>query len=235
MVITVTISWSSVVIMVAATASATTADAEQDGRPATLAGQHGVDQQLEHREQGAEDREQPQLVLHLGVVVAADEDHRDVGQQPRADGADQRRGPATRHEAADQGAAALAGRGHRGERDHHHELRQEQHRLGQDQAAGVEAGLVVVEHVAGDDDVGVREREERQQRQACCGSTRGRCAAAESCRPSLVVDVVAQQPPADRDRDVTAPRATPSIAAVSLGATRMNSVPKTSRGTPIDR
>ena len=57
----------------------------------------------------------------------------------------------------------LRGR-HRREGDDHDELRQEQHRLAQDQTPGVEAGHVLGKDHAGHQDVGVGEREEREQR-----------------------------------------------------------------------
>ena len=72
--------------------------------------------------------------------------------------------PGPRRARGSGGARVVALRGrHVGEGDDHDELGQEQHRLGQDQARGVDAGLVVVEGVAGHDDVGVRQREEGQQ------------------------------------------------------------------------
>ena len=135
---------------------------DQVDRPGALAGQHGVDQQLEQREHGAEHGEQPELVLDLGVLRTADEDQGQLRQQRAredtrgAQHQDQR-------QAADQGLAAFVSRRHRRERHHHHELRQEQHRLGEDQAAGVETGVVPVEDVAGDDHVGVDQAQERQQ------------------------------------------------------------------------
>ena len=56
----------------------------------------------------------------------------------------------------------------------------------------------------------------------------------ESCRPSSwwTSPRSSHQPTAT---DVKAPRATPIIAAVSSGFTAMSRVPKSSRGTPIDR
>ena len=40
--------------------------------------------------------------------------------------------------------APFVSRGHRRERDHHHELRQEQQRLGEDQPAGLYAGGLIL-------------------------------------------------------------------------------------------
>ena len=85
-----------------------------------------------------------------------------AAEQPgghRADDAERRH----RADAAQQGRAPGRLGRHRRERDHDHELGEEQHRLHQDQATGVQAGLVGVEHAAGDDHVGVGEGEEGQQ------------------------------------------------------------------------
>ena len=86
------------------------------------------------------------------------------GSSARAERCPPRPSPATRVRLAQSAPARpFVSRRHRRERDHHHELRQEQHRLGEDQAAGVQAGVVRVEDVAGDDDVDVGQREEREQ------------------------------------------------------------------------
>ena len=108
---------------------------------------------------------------------------------------------------------------HRREGDDHHELRQEQHRLGEDQAAGVEAGVVLVEHVAGDDDVGVRAARRRPAAPGSCAAISrmiGRCAwcVAEPCAGRSRSGAARSQPTSDRRR--RAPRATPSMA-VELG------------------
>ena len=110
------------------------------------------------------DREEPEVVCDLGVL------RRRRRRPARAPGSSQRASGADRAEhgdegqAAEQRAAPLVAVDIDGNATHDHELRQEQHRLGEDQAAGVEAGVVLVEHVAGDDDVDVGEREEREQR-----------------------------------------------------------------------
>ena len=52
---------------------------------------------------------------------------------------------------------------HVGEGDHHDELREEQHHLGHDQAGRVEPRVVLVEHVARDDDVDAGQGEEDEQ------------------------------------------------------------------------
>ena len=110
-------------------------------------------------------REHPQPGLDLGILRAADEADRDPRQQPCGKGAD---GPehGDQRQADHEGLAALAAGGHRWEGDDHHELRQEEHRLGEDESDGVEAGLVVGQDVAGDDDVDAAEGEEGEERLA---------------------------------------------------------------------
>ena len=63
-------------------------------------------------------------------------------------------------------APALGGVGHVGEGDHHHELRQEEHGLGEDQPSGVQAADLFAEQAAGQDHVGVGQGEEGEQRVA---------------------------------------------------------------------
>ena len=103
-------------------------------------------------------------MLDLGIVRPADEDHRHAREQRGAGHAACAQQADQRH-AAQQGATPLACGGESGEGDHDDELRQEQHRLGQDQAAGVETGVVVGEDVARDHDVGVGDGQEGQQRE----------------------------------------------------------------------
>ena len=68
--------------------TATRAAQTQEHRAAGLTGEHAVDQQLQHREHGAEQGEDPQLVLDGGVLLTADEDHRQPGEQRRHRGGD---------------------------------------------------------------------------------------------------------------------------------------------------
>ena len=168
------------VIAVPAIASATGATQNSAVRPTpALAGEYGVDQQLEHGQHRAEDGEQPirsstsaYSAPPMKTIATSDEE-----QAPSVQATP---GPAPSPGFA-PGRASFAGRRHRRERGDDHELRKEEHGLRQDQAAGVQTRVVLVEHVASDHDVGVRQREERQQCRACCAWTPEPSSAASRC------------------------------------------------------
>ena len=135
---------------------------DQDHRTALAARQRGVDEQLDHREQGADDRELPEVVRDRREVVAADEQQGEVREHQRRQHPDQ--AESGRHaQGQQQRAPARRLLRHRREGVDHHELRQEQDRLGHDQARCVEPRLGVRHGRAGDQDVGVRQGEEGEQ------------------------------------------------------------------------
>ena len=136
---------------------------EQEDGPPRLPRQHAVDDDLEHRQDAAEQGEGPQGVLDGGVLLAADEDDRPAREHGDSSRHEQAYHP-HRSEALQQRSEAGLRDAHRREGKHHDELGQEQHRLDQDQAAGVQAGLALVQRVAGHQDVDVGECEEGQQR-----------------------------------------------------------------------
>ena len=207
------------------------AQPQQDHRLPRLSCQHAVDHDLQHREDATERanaHREPSIAEYWSPptkMIARSGEHRHAERHDPAD-------EAHCGEAQEQGAQTRLRDAHRREGEHHHELGQEQHRLDQDQSAGVETGLVPVQHVARDQDVDVGEREEREQRVGVVERLPA------TARPAAVLlggfAGLARMPecePADHHRHVRA-MATPSSAANSVGRHRISAVPMTSRGTP---
>ena len=180
---------------------------DQDHRAALSARQGRVDEQLDHREHGADDRELPDVVGDRPEVVAADEQQGEVREHQRRQHPDQTE-PCRHAQGQQQGAPARRLLGQRREGVDHHELRQEQDRLGHDQAGGVEPGVGVRHGRAGDQDVGVRQREEREQGLAAVADLAEQL---EARVPLAVWHVDARAPqrePADEHRKPAAQRDT---------------------------
>ena len=134
---------------------------------------------------------------------------------------------------SDDGAQPGVVRGRPGEvREQHDadELRQEERRLRQDQPGRVQAALVHVEQVAGDERVHVAEDEEGEQcvrrQQRLAQHRRRRDGVGPSARwPSSIG--------APASTGVQAPIAMPTIAEVGVGETSSATVPPTSRPIPL--
>ena len=135
---------------------------EPPHRMAVRAGEGRLHEQLDHRDDRAQHREEPQVRLHGGVGRSADERQRESRQEHRA-----RDGPQPDAEDDAQagevqvpwpGAASEGGERHDGD-----EGGEEQHGLGQDQPRGVDAGLVRGQDYPGGEDVDLGQREEGEQ------------------------------------------------------------------------
>ena len=205
-------------------------------RALPLPGEHRVDQQLQHREHRAEDREHPQVGLRsrrssspptkISASVGAAAPRRACRRRP---------GPRPGARLAVSARRRSSGR-HRRERDDDDELRQEQHRLGQDQAAGVQARVVLVEHVAGD----ARCRRWRARRRPAApdelriaSRTIGRARCSSLARPGRAARRRAHQPATTGTQ--SAERHAEHGGWSRWGCQAMHSVPKNSRGTPTPR
>ena len=125
---------------------------DQVDRPAGLPGQDAVDEQLQHGQHACPGPRRPTAGPGSRRTRWPPTNIRATPLSSQAATVPTTPERRTSAEAAQQGRApAPTAVDIDGNATHHHELGEEQHRLDEDQAAGVQARLVGVEHVAGDD------------------------------------------------------------------------------------
>ena len=200
-----------------------------------LAGQHGVDEQLQHRQQRAEDREHPQQGLRPRRTAAPDEDQGDAGQHHGGQRCRPARRPAPRRGCGSGARRRSPAPAIDGNATTTTNCGRNSTALVRIRPAGVQAGVVAVEDVAGDDDVGVGEHEEGQQRDRVAHGLLARSAAARGRRWSRRGSRPRRRAYQPSAAGANRPSVTPSMALVSVGLTRMQMLPSTRRGRPIAR